>query len=213
MIRQSCSKFQKCRYISSAHVSLIRRCFARRNKVDWLQLKHCSSFRWTFLPIEQREQQQWRRTSTLKHYATERHAPFVSMYTARALRFLSTGGFDNGTRHKHDKNESDGENQPITIGKAESSTRNPMNYHTTSSKGNVTVEIPEGENAKMSTTTDILAKTTTTTVATNDPYWMERFIPQSYRPYAYLARLDKPIGTMLLVGGLCFPFCLLLIPH
>jgi hypothetical protein len=33
----------------------------------------------------------------------------------------------------------------------------------------------------------------------NNNSWIERFLPQSYRPYAYLARLDKPIGTMLLV--------------
>ena len=52
----------------------------------------------------------------------------------------------------------------------------------------------------ISTKTDIFATTTTeVVVTTKDPYWMERFIPKSYRPYAYLARLDKPIGTMLLV--------------
>jgi hypothetical protein len=43
-------------------------------------------------------------------------------------------------------------------------------------------------------------ETTTDATPTNGRInWIEQLIPLSYRPYAYLARLDKPIGTMLLV--------------
>lgn len=35
------------------------------------------------------------------------------------------------------------------------------------------------------------------------PQWIEHWLPESWRPYAYLARMDKPIGTWLLAWP-CF---------
>jgi len=32
--------------------------------------------------------------------------------------------------------------------------------------------------------------------------WLEQVLPQSWQPYARLARMDKPIGTMLLVRSM-----------
>jgi hypothetical protein len=215
MLHQYYSKFQACHYIGNVHLIVLqRRCFARRSKVHWIQWKCGTTFqRYLFHSLEQREQQRWRRaSSTLQQYcATERHTSFVLQFTARDRRLLSTSGVANGrTRNKNnDKNDNEGNNQRISIKKSELSATNSVNHHTTSIKQNATVGVPVVENAKTSTTTDTLTTTTTTTVAvaaTNDPYWMERFIPQSYRPYAYLARLDKPIGTMLLVRRLAFIF-------
>ena len=62
--------------------------------------------------------------------------------------------------------------------------------------------------AAITTADPTLTATTITESETRDPYWMERFVPPSYRPYAYLARWDKPIGTMLLVRKVCHCFLL-----
>ena len=44
--------------------------------------------------------------------------------------------------------------------------------------------------------------TTTTTTTTSDPSmvnWVDDYLPSSLRPYAHLSRMDKPIGTWLLL--------------
>ena len=189
MINQLSSKSKACRYISNVHFIVQRRCFAQRNLFDWINSKHRDSYRvCLLLPSARHTQQRWRHASTLQCCVVERHTAFQSPSCLTGnRRFLGTSGGDDNNRTIQNSKEG---SSTTTI-----STTIHVNNRNTNSSHNTPNKIPVKENTKIASTTD----TITTTTMTNDPYWMECFVPIAYRPYAYLARLDKPIGTMLLV--------------
>lgn len=60
-----------------------------------------------------------------------------------------------------------------------------------------------------STDADNNNKAAQSTVSTTPTTWVESsYIPKSWRPYLYLARVDKPIGTMLLFWPCCWSVAL-----
>jgi 4-hydroxybenzoate polyprenyltransferase len=52
----------------------------------------------------------------------------------------------------------------------------------------------------------------TNTTHTDPPTWIEKYLPEPLRPYAYLARIDKPIGTWLLLWPCCWSTALATAP-
>jgi hypothetical protein len=153
------------------------------------------------------QQLQLRRISVFLHHDTGRHmVPLRSLLTNRVRQqsFGSTSG-KNTIRSKDDHSSNTNKENHINRSLKENYTDNDSHLQSNlfqSPRQNVKVKTVENTknnvNANDATTVG-QATTSSNTDAINGPYLMERFIPKSYRPYAYLARLDKPIGTMLLV--------------
>jgi hypothetical protein len=83
--------------------------------------------------------------------------------------------------------------------RSSSSKRSAADQHTNSQK-------PQPPPSATSTTEKSSNSNARNTTTTSDPpvlTWVETALPKALIPYARLARIDKPIGTMLLVSSSC----------